>query len=85
MAILTLKFGALSAPIKQQLAEYGYKISGDKGELAGLEKIRHSIVLLHVAGIITDGEADKAFGRLMKRISNQLVPSNARPHKEPRP
>lgn len=59
-----VSFGAMAPPISHQLE---FK----KPELA--DKIAHSITLLHIQGIMTDKECEKARRRLIKMYEKNEI------------
>ena len=67
---IRIGYGILNDSIAEQLATQGYKAKN----VNTLEKYRKSIVQLLFAGVITDSESDKAFGRLQKMIMGSIEP-----------
>jgi hypothetical protein len=67
MNSISIEFGALAAPIKEQLKDQGISLEDDISER--FEKIAYSIVFLHLQGIIPDSVRDSARKKLMKKIS----------------
>lgn len=63
---LSIEFGALVKPIKEQLKNVGILIPDVDADR--LEEIAHSIVFLHLQDIIPDSVRDKARKKLMARI-----------------
>ena len=64
---LEIGFGVANVNIKEQVEAQDFEIS----EMAGqkFDDCRKAIIRLLFAGILTEGEADKARRRLMRQIS----------------
>lgn len=69
MAQVGINYGAISAPIEEQLNEQGFTL-GKQAEI--VEKMAYGLVLNHVHGILTDSAYDRALQRLHKRIISQI-------------
>ena len=63
---LTLGIGAISDPIIKQLQAQG--CTADVQDLARWEKFREAINRLSFAGLLSDGETEKARQRLFRKI-----------------
>lgn len=70
MAQISINYGAISAPIEEQLNEQGFTL--DAREALLVEKMAYGLVLNHVHGILTDSAYDRALQRLHKRIISQI-------------
>jgi hypothetical protein len=67
---ITIEFGALVKPIRDQLCDQAVTIS--KKSADRFEKIAHSITMLYLNGMITESVRDNARKKLMKEISNEI-------------
>ncbi len=65
---LTLHFGALSPPLKEQLKKH----KTDPSEVAQFQKDHDAIVRLAIRSVIAQSEKHRAQGRLFKRIIAHL-------------
>ena len=67
---LEIRLGVASGSIKEQVEEQGFEIS----EMAGqkFDDCKWAINRLIFADILTEGEADKAMGRLMRQITEYV-------------
>ena len=63
---LTIEFGAMVRPIKEQLKDQGIELP--EKDTVRLEEIAYSIVFLHLQDIIPDSVRDNARKKLMKQI-----------------
>lgn len=69
-ARLTLAFGALAPPIRDQLAEQGFALPRIK--LAAIEQHAKGITWLSIAGLLTEAETRRARQRLIKRVRDEV-------------
>lgn len=67
---LRIHFAALADPLAKQVANCGLQLNTEQAEL--LQSCARSIVLLHVHGILSEGERHKANQRLFKAISRSV-------------
>lgn len=67
---LTIEFGALCEPIKNQVEKQGYTISEKDSEM--LQEIADSIIKLKLHGIIPDSIVRQAQEKLMKNIVRSI-------------
>ena len=67
---LYIAFGALAAPIQEQVSRCGLKLPS--GASVILQKCADSITYLRIQGILPDGQVHKARQRLMKRIQSAI-------------
>lgn len=68
MSELSLRFGAVSPPIEQQLNEAGYTLGMSAPKY---ERAADSIVYLRVQGYLTMSACDAARKKLMKDIAKE--------------
>ena len=68
---LSLAIGALSPRISEQVESQGLTL--DSQEAAPLQRLHESIVLLHVQGILSDAEKNKASKRLLKKVMRHVT------------
>ena len=73
MAQIEINYGALSAPIEDQLNKQGFTL-GKKAEF--IEEMAYGLVLNYVHSILTYSEYDRAIQRLHKNIISQITPIN---------
>lgn len=71
---MELRFGAMQKPIANQLKEQGYQFEKDKAET--WQALSHSVSMCCIHGLISDGDRDKAFNRLYKKIENYIKKHN---------
>lgn len=68
--MISIEFGALSKPLKEQLAEQG--ISLPEKDEAFLRRLMESITLLKLHGLIPESIANKARSKVMKKIMKTI-------------
>jgi len=61
-----IKFGALAAPIAEQLEQQGSRLRSPDVTL--VQDWADAIARLSIAGILTEAETHRARGRIMKRL-----------------
>lgn len=66
MSSLGIKFGALSKPIAEQIADAGFVM--DEANAERWQFCADAIVRLSLAGVLTDAAMHQARRRLMKRL-----------------
>lgn len=66
-----LSFGALSEPLKKQLAEQGLRMKSKY--LQHFQKDADALSRLHIRGLIPDSEVRKIRQKLMKSITKKLL------------
>jgi hypothetical protein len=78
MKTASLEFGALAAPITEQLSRQGIALNG--GEAIDLDA--HAIARLYVRGVLTESETTKAWKRLRANVlrSIRLTPTSTAPN-----
>lgn len=64
-------FGFLFDDLETQSNEQGYTL-GEDAEM--LENLRHCLNVVRINRLLTDAQADKAYGRLLKLIVKSLRP-----------
>lgn len=74
MTNLSIHFGALVKPIKEQLKEQGISLEDKDAE--HFEELAHSIVFLHLHDIIPDSVRDNARRKLLKKIVSAIEKAN---------
>ena len=66
---LELNFGALSAPLNQQLRSQGLVVlAGDAERLEHLQRDVDSLMRLVIRDVVTDSAAAAARGKIIKRV-----------------
>ena len=67
MKEIKLGMGALSGPITKQLSEQGYAFADERlGQR--YDKLKHSLLSLVFAGVVTDSQRSKIEQKLTKKI-----------------
>lgn len=66
-------YGALYDDLETQAKEQGYTL-GDKAEK--LEKLRFSVNMVYVQGLVTNSQADSIYKKLHKKVVSALKPLN---------
>jgi hypothetical protein len=67
------RYGALCEDLEIQANEQGYTL-GDKAEM--LEKLRFSVNMVRIHGLVTDSQADSVYKKLQKKVVSALKPLN---------
>jgi hypothetical protein len=67
---ISIEFGALCKPISEQIKNQGIKIP--ENVALRFDMIAHSIVVLHLHGIIPDSVRDTSRKKLMAKISKEI-------------
>ncbi len=71
---IRISFGALAPPIDEQLREQGFKLDLDPLPRRHLQRGADEVSRLHVRGILTESETDKARKRIFQIIKKQAKP-----------
>lgn len=67
---ISISFGAISPPIKDQVNDQGLSISAD---LAGwYDDMIGTMITMKIKGFVTHSECDKIFGRIIKDIAKHV-------------
>ena len=77
MKVVEFRHGFLSPSYEEQANEQGYTL-GDQAEK--FQKLGKYVLELHIFGVITDGETDKALQRLQKQFVKKLKPLEEEQH-----
>ena len=64
-------YGALCDDLETQAKEQGYTL-GNKAET--LEKLRFSVNMVRIHGLVTDSQADSMYKKLQKKVVSALKP-----------
>jgi hypothetical protein len=72
-------FGILFDDLETQANKQGYTLGEDAGMF---ENLRHCLNAVRINRLLTDAQADKAYGRLIKLIVKSLTPLPTEPPKE---
>lgn len=70
-AVLKLSFGALSPPIKEQLAKQ--KLGALASDIERWEKCREGVLMCFFSGYISEGDLDLVFRRLARDVSRRAT------------
>jgi len=62
-----LRFGAMADPLEDQLRDQGF--TATRKQLKVWDKLAFSITMLRIHCLIPDSQADKAYDKLMKKVS----------------
>lgn len=69
--IFNIIFGALAAPIREQLLNQGLTMTPEKCKL--VQSLAESAVRLNIAGVLTDSEKRKVYRRIIRIIARSAV------------
>lgn len=64
-------YGALCDSLEKQANEQGFTL-GEKSKL--FEKLRFSLNMVTIHGLVTDSQANKAFEKLNNQVVKSLIP-----------
>jgi hypothetical protein len=70
---MIIELSALGNNISEQLENMGMEQIGTSVEL--LDKFNHAITLLHIHGLLTDSDCERARKRLIKKITVRVKPN----------
>lgn len=68
--MLKVNYGALAPELEKQLNEQGFTL-GEKADL--MEKLKYSLLMLHIHGVLTDSQERIARERLHKKVVTQVL------------
>ena len=68
---IRLSYGIMCDDLEKQANEQGYTF-GSKVEI--LEKLRFSVNLIRIHGLLTDSQADSVYQKLQKKVVKELKP-----------
>ena len=78
-----IEFGAMAAPIDEQLRDQGLRLDIEEVALWALQCDADGVARLFVRGILTETEVHKAKNRILQIIKKQVRPLHPTPTEPP--